>query len=346
MNNLKRRIESLPPLSVTEFQKQSASSHSSTFDDAGEESDDASTFQQSCVPCEQHYTNWKAWQAHLKSRNHTKKSAEFASKPSFESEAPSLSDLSLISPGDDEPEDPEVFNPSLCLFCNEKSDSMDSNLAHMTQTHKFLIPEQNHLIDTEFFLGYLFAIVAEFRECLFCGHSRNTKLGVQAHMRDRSHCKIDLENDEHQLRQFYDFPDVAEEEPTPIIDGNELRLPSGKILGHRSDLRQFRQNHVERTSSSSTRPQLCDEDESETGSALADSGDRRVAMRAGTSTSLIGLSEIQQRALIAVEKKIMKAEARAKNEYQAHVERGGNKQKRYRVLTMGKKAGGLEKRLG
>ena len=77
-----------------------------------------------------------------------------------------------------------------------------------------------------------------------------------------------------------------------------------------------------------------------------ESPDRTIAMRAGTSTSLTGLSEFQRRALMAVELKVEKMEARARNEYLSMVEKGGNKQKTYRVSSIGKKAGGLEKRLG
>jgi pre-60S factor REI1 len=39
-------------------------------------------------------------------------------------------------------------------------------------------------------------------------------------------------------------------------------------------------------------------------------------------------------------------QAKARNEYQGGLERGANRQKRFRVKHMGKKRGGLEKRLG
>lgn len=44
--------------------------------------------------------------------------------------------------------------------------------------------------------------------------------------------------------------------------------------------------------------------------------------------------------------KIEKVETKAKKMHEAKVDRKGNKQKTFRVLTMGKKAGGLEKRNG
>jgi pre-60S factor REI1 len=69
-------------------------------------------------------------------------------------------------------------------------------------------------------------------------------------------------------------------------------------------------------------------------------------MRKGAEMSLAGVSALQQRALMVVEKKMEGLQARVRNEYQAGVERGGNKQKTFRVKHMGKKRGGLEKRNG
>jgi pre-60S factor REI1 len=139
--------------------------------------------------------------------------------------------------------------------------------------------------------------------------------------------------------------DGDEEEVTVVPDEDELRLPSGKILGHRSRARYFRQKASRRSSSPLlSQQQLLTEGESEM--LPTESKDRRVAVRAGTSTSMIGVPELQQRALIAVEKKILRMETTARKEYQSILERGGNKQKSYRAIGIGKKQGGLEKRLG
>jgi pre-60S factor REI1 len=347
--NLKRRIASLPPISVIVYHKQVLNS-----DTGNDETDASSPFQQSCIACEQYYTNRKAWQAHLNSRNHIQKSAEFNSKASFVSdESPSLGALSLTSRDEGQSADEEEnFNPSQCLFCNAESTSMDSNLTHMSHAHSFFIPDTAYLIDMESLLSYLFAIVSVFHECLFCGSLRSTKVGVQDHMRGKGHCKLDFEDDEHELKQFYDFSgdvdddgEELEEEVTLVPDEDELRLPSGKTLGHRSRARYFRRNISERSSSApSSQQQPLAETESET--VPKEWKDRRVALRAGTSTSLIGVPQLQQRALMAIENKMLKMETRAKNEYQSIVEKGGNKQKWFRAKGIGKKRGGLEKRLG
>jgi pre-60S factor REI1 len=312
--------------------------------------DEAEAFEQSCDACEQYYTNRKAWQAHLKSRNHIQKSAESNSTASFASdEGPSLNTSGAEGqPADEE----EKFNPKQCLFCNFESPSLDSNLTHMSHTHSFFIPDTEFLIDVESLLSYLFVIISVFHECLFCGSSKGTKFGIQDHMRGKGHCKVDFDDDEHQLKEFYDFSgdmdgngEELEEGVTVVPDEDELRLPSGKILGHRSRVRYFRQKSSRRSSSPSTsQQQLLTEGKSET--VPIESKDRRVAVRAGTSTSMIGVPELQQRALIAVEKKILRMETTARNEYQSILERGGNKQKSYRAIGIGKKQGGLEKRLG
>ncbi len=74
--------------------------------------------------------------------------------------------------------------------------------------------------------------------------------------------------------------------------------------------------------------------------------DQSVVLRKGAEMSLAGVPELQQRALMVMEKKMEGLQARARNEYQSGVERGANRQKRFRVKHMGKKRGGLEKRLG
>ena len=348
--NLKRHIASLPPISVIAFHEQVLLS-----DTGNDETESSSPFQKSCIACKRHYTNRKAWQAHLKSRNHTQKYAGFNSNASSMSdECRSPNTLLLNSRRESESDaEQENFSPLQCLFCNVESTTLDSNLTHMSRTHSFFIPDAEYLIDVESLLSYLFAIVSMFHECLFCGSLKRTKSGVQDHMRGKGHCKLDFENDELQLNEFYDFSgdmnddgQESREEVVLVPDEDELRLPSGKTLGLRSRARSFRQNLSKRSISvpSSQQQQLLTEAESE--AVPKESKNQTLAMRAGTSTSMIGVPALQQRALMAVEREILKMETTARNEYQSRVEKGGNRQKRFKVAGIGKKRGGLEKRLG
>ena len=338
--NLKRRITDTPPISLAEFEKQ-----------AGTKGDENSTqrepsspaFRKSCGACRRRYTTLKSWQEHLKSEHHTQILSSGASPMSDES-----------SP--DEP-GPEHFSLPQCLFCNFESDNQEDNISHMSHAHSFFIPDIDYLIDLESFLRYLFSIIAEFHECLFCESVKQTKAAVQDHMRAKGHCKLNFESEVHGLHQFYVSKSEDEEgevEGNSIeaveLEGDELRLPSGRVLGHRSRARYFRQHHS-KESKNAEPDSLLQSSSSELTTTKPETSpakteDRRLVMRAGTSTSIVGISEQQQRALRAVEKKIMKTETRIANHYQHVLEKGGNKQKWYKEGGIGKKQGGLERRLG
>ncbi|KAK0108671.1 hypothetical protein ONS95_003463 [Cadophora gregata] len=157
-----------------------------------------------------------------------------------------------------------------------------------------------------------------------------------------------------------------------VLEEGELRLPSGKILGRRSKTRTTKikmstslslsrsrsssppqQNIESQPQSHSPRP-TNNTSSSPSSSALIPvrtshlppRTEHRIVPKPGTSTSLIGLSDVQQRALRATEMKMEKVETKARKVYEAKVDRKGNKQKTFRVLSIGKKAGGLEKRNG
>jgi pre-60S factor REI1 len=124
--NLKRRISSLPPISEMAFHK-----HVPASDSENNEAEDPSPFEQSCIACEQHYTNRKTWQAHLRSRNHIRRSAE------------NTLSLNGLEEGQHTYEE-EQFSPLQCLFCSVESASLDSNLTHMSHAHSFFIPDTEY----------------------------------------------------------------------------------------------------------------------------------------------------------------------------------------------------------
>lgn len=330
--NLKRRIDALPPLSEEAFL-------------SGSENAEASpTFYRSCSACGQYYKSQKAWELHLSSRNHTK-NTNTSSVSLDEASAPIT--LTLNSRKKDEPtSEAESFNPLKCLFCNVEGLSLGSNLEHMSHTHSFFIPNPEGVTDMESLLSYLFTLVSVFHECLSCGSLKFTKFAVQEHMCGKGHCKLDFENDRHKLWQFYDIDDGPNGLPNvkTAVDEDEFHLPSGKTVGPRSGGRSVHRISGKRRSVRFLRRRLITEGDSE--ESFPKSIDRRLTVRAGTSTSLVGVPELQQRALIAVENHILAIESRAMNERQSKVDRGGNRQKRFKVRSIGKKQGGLEKRLG
>ena len=103
------------------------------------------------------------------------------------------------------------FAPAQCLFCSVDSQTMDDNVDHMFKVHGMLIPNQEDLEDAEGLLSYLFTIITDFRECLYCGKTKETIEGIRSHMIDKCHCKIAFDEE---LDQFYDFDEGESEEGT------------------------------------------------------------------------------------------------------------------------------------
>lgn len=149
-----------------------------------------------------------------------------------------------------------------CLFCPHHSSSLMKNVAHMTKIHSFFIPDIEYLSDLKGLIQYLGEKVGVGKICLWCnekGKSFYSTEAVQAHMNDKSHCKLLTDGDAAlEFADFYDFrssypdhkegegPDGTEELPSEkTLDYDdetmELILPSGARVGHRSLMRYYKQ---------------------------------------------------------------------------------------------------------
>ncbi|XP_060785501.1 cytoplasmic 60S subunit biogenesis factor ZNF622 isoform X2 [Neoarius graeffei] len=150
-----------------------------------------------------------------------------------------------------------------CLFCSHHSHTLSKNVAHMTKEHSFFIPDIEYLVDLRGLLAYLGEKVGFGKVCLWCnekGKSFYSTEAVQAHMNDKSHCKLYTDGDAAlEFADFYDFrssyPDAHDGTDVEMKDGElpdertvdfdddtfELTLPSGAKIGHRSLMRYYRQ---------------------------------------------------------------------------------------------------------
>ncbi|MGH0170673.1 UNVERIFIED_CONTAM: hypothetical protein FKN15_067267 [Acipenser sinensis] len=150
-----------------------------------------------------------------------------------------------------------------CLFCSHHSRSLMKNLAHMTKVHSFFIPDIEFLVDLRALLKYLGEKVGVGNVCLWCnekGGSFYSTEAVQAHMTDKSHCKLFTDGDAAlEFADFFDFrssyPDQKEGGDVEMQDEDlpdennleyddetlELILPSGAKIGHRSLMRYYKQ---------------------------------------------------------------------------------------------------------
>lgn len=101
----------------------------------------------------------------------------------------------------------DVASPYRCLFCHlsfeQDSQGLEDNLEHMFSTHGTFMPDAAMVSDVETLLGYLSTVVCEWHECLYCGTIRNCTSAIQSHMRDKGHCKLDLDR-EPELLEFWE----------------------------------------------------------------------------------------------------------------------------------------------
>lgn len=178
-------------------------------------------------------------------------------------------------------------------------------------------------------------------------------------MLDKGHCRLaDDVVESEDLGEFWELEEVEEDmnesvEEDGKADGKvrfdaetqELHLSSGRTLSHRSNFRSFRQNHSPSSSRPSTQKAIESSiNQTETSlSTATNKTDRRAVMALTRSENanrgLMGLSELEKRAVRAMEKKMAKMEVRARNLYAARVERGANRQKYFKPDVPGPKNG-------
>jgi len=123
------------------------------------------------------------------------------------------------------------FDTTHCLFCNSMSESIDTNLIHMSRSHGMTIPSPHQLtVDPTTLLTYLNLVISVYHECLSCGTQRRNTQAIQQHMLGKGHCAFDISDIESEYREFWDF----EGENKIEIDGDNIILPSGRTVLHRS----------------------------------------------------------------------------------------------------------------
>ena len=163
---------------------------------------------------------------------------------------------------------------------NHNFDTIDENIEHMFKQHGLYIPERKYLIDKQGLLEYL-GEKSGFGFCIVCNYQGRTAEAAREHMQQKRHMRIPYETEDEKLEisKFYDFSstydnnvvvvdgdgeeedgdwedlsgeeedDEDDDEELPPVErdaiyqhGNELHLPSGAVVGHRSMARYYRQN--------------------------------------------------------------------------------------------------------
>lgn len=253
--NLKRKTVNLPPVALDVFAQKKRDSESLT----------STVSSGTCEVCGTTYASASAFQHHLNSKKHKDASEAKATRVP----KPVSAEIPL--------------NPLLsCLLCNLQSPSIDTNLTHMFHSHGFFLPDVGKIMDLEGLLKYLFEKVQVGNMCLYCNnkgaHAFGTAAATQQHMVDKQHCFLNIDEDVEEFSPFYDFSDVedSESDEEPVLDveeskemgetssaaassrisvprtahfpgeitaTGELKLPNGKLLGHKDYVRYYNQKY-------------------------------------------------------------------------------------------------------
>ncbi|TFK44606.1 C2H2 type zinc-finger-domain-containing protein [Crucibulum laeve] len=204
--NMKRRVASLPPVSVSVFNQK-------VIERRAETAVTLSPKGTTCDVCNKVYTTENAFRSHLQSKKHKENEVKALHNPksphvaASEDSGLSTSEAddvvpSYVAPEDvrnmativdlehktatwkisEDDSDEEIvqsidekiaaarsrLSPKHCLFCPEESPSLDENLTHMSLTHSFFIPDADYLIDIEGLITYLGEKIAVGNVCIYC----------------------------------------------------------------------------------------------------------------------------------------------------------------------------------
>ncbi|GIZ41122.1 hypothetical protein CKM354_000443800 [Cercospora kikuchii] len=239
-----------------------------------------------------------------------------------------------------------------CLFCNQRFENLQENLDHMHQAHSFSVPNADELAtDMDTFVTYLALVIESYHSCLYCGHEKHSKAAVQAHMLDKGHCQLDLSKDS----EYLDFWNLESEVATHFSSAhaipstvNDFRLASGQIISNRhagrGSVLNFPKRHSNPESCAlalipASSHRLSTSYSDLTPSSASDHKRRALARR--DELGVVGLSDLQKRALAVTQRKAKTSEDRANNKARWALENMGNKvkQKHFKPDTPGRKNG-------
>jgi len=132
------------------------------------------------------------------------------SKPDFTNTLTSSVEVQPLDQGEDSLIDKKIKEtPKLTLnhslFDHHLSPNFESNLSYMTEKYGFFFPEIEYAKDINGLVLYLGEKISIGNTCLWCDKPFSSLEAVQAHMRDKSHCKIRWDDNEQEYADFYDL---------------------------------------------------------------------------------------------------------------------------------------------
>ncbi|KAI8140583.1 C2H2 type zinc-finger-domain-containing protein [Fennellomyces sp. T-0311] len=246
--NLKRKIADLPPVNAEQFAQKVLAQQAQN-----REAEEREGLIYECATCRKSYLSENAYHNHMQSKKHREMEVKSEilgmhrhHQPTRRQQlAPLFSDQSDQSDLEDEPVIAKFDPLRLCLFCLFPSNDFDGNIAHMTTVHGFFLPDVEYLCNSKGLVAYLADKIQHEHLCLYCngrGKEWRSAQAARAHMLDKGHCKMayDDTEDPEDLLNYYDF-EPLQERTSAVPTEDELVLENGTRLGHRQNVRFFKQ---------------------------------------------------------------------------------------------------------
>ena len=76
----------------------------------------------------------------------------------------------------------------------------------MQRTHSFFVPFAKYLVDAEGLFGYLQEKIYSYNTCIYCNRAFGDLEACRKHMKDKSHCKVNFEDDDGVYSLYWQMP--------------------------------------------------------------------------------------------------------------------------------------------
>ncbi|KRW98468.1 hypothetical protein PPERSA_03299 [Pseudocohnilembus persalinus] len=231
--NLKRRILDLNPVSEEQFNLWFNKDQSET-----------SVYSNMlyCIPCGKQFSQKKTLNQHLQSKKHqekmTLKNQNWREVQHLKDSESDTSASKII--------DKRLSNedPTVCLFCDQRSSSVNINKNHMEKRHGFFVLQEQFLKNLRGLIQEYGKLINEQLTCIVCEATFKSAEGVKKHMIDKQHCHMKNLTSDNEFLIFYDFlknPNIielSEEEEEEEEKNNIILKPNLK----KSETHNFEEN--------------------------------------------------------------------------------------------------------
>jgi pre-60S factor REI1 len=165
-----------------------------------------------CDVCKKTFSSHNKRDEHYKSKSHLA-----AEKSHKENSATEKETKPVIYTNEDN---------TICLFCNQKSSSLDENILHMVRIHKFEVPFPQYIKNLKEVIKVIIQKLFDYGACLSCDLQgfKNYK-SLQNHMVDKDHTYINLEDLDEFLYKYYEKKSIL-----AITDKNIRKTKEFQIL--------------------------------------------------------------------------------------------------------------------